>query len=202
MSLLYILDLIGTFVFAISGLRLAAKKDMDLFGATVIGFVTAVGGGTTRDLLLGSNPVTWMNDVNYPVAILAALPFTILFKKYIVNLKRTFFIFDTIGIALFTISGMQKALTYDLHPGLAMLMGMVSATVGGVIRDILCNEIPLIFRREIYAMACFLGALVYYLLDRYTVIGQDIIYLLTTALIIIVRVVSIKYNLSLPKMKE
>ena len=97
---------------------------------------------------------------------------------------------------------MQKALTYDLHPGLAMLMGMVSATVGGVIRDILCNEIPLIFRREIYAMACFLGALVYYLLDRYTVIGQDIIYLLTTALIIIVRVVSIKYNLSLPKMKE
>ena len=202
MSLLYILDLIGTFVFAISGLRLAAKKDMDLFGATVIGFVTAVGGGTTRDLLLGSNPVAWMNDVNYPVAILAALPFTILFKKYIVNLKRTFFIFDTIGIALFTISGMQKALTYDLHPGLAMLMGMVSATVGGVIRDILCNEIPLIFRREIYALACFLGALVYYLLDRYTVIGEDIIYLLTTALIIIVRVVSIKYNLSLPKMKE
>lgn len=100
MSLIYILDLIGTFVFAISGLRLAAKKDMDLFGAVVIAFVTAVGGGTTRDVLLGNTPVSWMQDIAYPIAILAALPFTLLFKKYIVNLKRTFFIFDTIGIAV------------------------------------------------------------------------------------------------------
>lgn len=201
MSLLYILDLIGTFVFAISGLRLAAKKDMDLFGAAVVAFVTAVGGGTTRDVLLGSHPVAWMNDINYPIAILASLPFTWLFRKYIVNLKRTFFIFDTIGIALFTISGMQKGLAFDLHPALAMVMGMVSATVGGVIRDILCNEIPLIFRKEIYATACLLGAVVYYCLDLYTALSENIIYLVTTAVIITIRIVSIRFKLSLPKMK-
>ena len=201
MSLIYVLDLIGTFVFAISGLRLAAKKDMDLFGAVVIAFVTAVGGGTTRDVLLGNTPVSWMQDIAYPIAILAALPFTLLFKKYIVNLKRTFFIFDTIGIALFTISGMQKGLMFDLHPSLAMVMGMVSATVGGVIRDILCNEIPLIFRKEIYATACLVGALVYYLFDAYSTVNNDVSYLITVAVIIAIRVFSIKFHWSLPKMK-
>ncbi|MEM6359477.1 MAG: trimeric intracellular cation channel family protein [Bacteroidota bacterium] len=201
MSLIYTLDLIGTFVFAISGLRLAAKKEMDLFGATVVAFVTAVGGGTTRDILIGSTPVSWMQDIAYPIAILAALPFTLVFKKYIVNLKRTFFIFDTIGIALFTISGMQKGLMFDLHPSLAMVMGMVSATVGGVIRDILCNEIPLIFRKEIYATACLLGALVYYLLDAYSSLNSNYSYLITVSVIISIRILSIKFHWSLPKMK-
>ena len=201
MSLIYTLDLIGTFVFAISGLRLAAKKEMDLFGATVVAFVTAVGGGTARDILIGSTPVSWMQDIAYPIAILAALPFTLVFKKYIVNLKRTFFIFDTIGIALFTISGMQKGLMFDLHPSLAMVMGMVSATVGGVIRDILCNEIPLIFRKEIYATACLLGALVYYLLDAYSSLNSNYSYLITVSVIISIRILSIKFHWSLPKMK-
>ncbi|MEM1406054.1 MAG: trimeric intracellular cation channel family protein [Bacteroidota bacterium] len=201
MSLIYTLDLIGTFVFAISGLRLAAKKEMDLFGATVVAFVTAVGGGTTRDILIGSTPVSWMQDIAYPIAILAALPFTLVFKKYIVNLKRTFFIFDTIGIALFTISGMQKGLMFDLHPSLAMVMGMVSATVGGVIRDILCNEIPLIFRKEIYATACLSGALVYYLLDAYSSLNSNYTYLITVSVIISIRILSIKFHWSLPKMK-
>lgn len=201
MSLLYTLDLIGTFVFAISGLRLAAKKEMDLFGAAVIASVTAIGGGSLRDVLLGNTPVSWMQDINYAIAILLALPFTLIFRKYIITLKRTFFIFDTIGIALFTISGMQKGLAFDLHPGLAMAMGVVSATVGGVIRDFLCNEIPLIFRKEIYATACFAGALTYYLLDTYSPLQQDTIYLITTTLIIVIRVVSIKFNWSLPKMR-
>ncbi len=201
MSLLYILDMLGTFVFAISGLRLAAKKDMDLFGATAIASVTAVGGGSLRDVLLGSTPVSWMLDINYTIAILAALPFTLIFKKYIITLKRTFFIFDTIGIALFTISGMQKGLAFDLHPGLAMAMGVVSATVGGVIRDFLCNEIPLIFRKEIYAMACFAGALTYYLLETYSGLNQNLTYVITTLLIIVIRVLSIKFKWALPKMR-
>ncbi|MEM7108039.1 MAG: trimeric intracellular cation channel family protein [Bacteroidota bacterium] len=201
MTLIYVLDLVGTFVFAISGLRLAAKKDMDLFGAAVVAFVTAVGGGTTRDILIGNTPVSWMQDIAYPIAILAALPFTLIFKKYIVNLKRTFFIFDTIGIALFTISGMQKGLVFDLHPSLAMVMGMVSATVGGVLRDILCNEIPLIFRKEIYATACLFGAFVYYLLDAYSSLANDLSYMITVIVIITVRMLSIKFRWSLPKMR-
>lgn len=200
MNLLYALDLIGTFVFAISGLRLAAKKDMDLFGAAVIAFVTAVGGGTTRDVLLGATPVAWINNIDYPIAIILAVPFTLLFKKYIVNLKRTFFIFDSIGIALFTISGMQKALDFGLNPGMAMVMGMVSAVVGGVIRDILCNEIPLIFRKEIYATPCLLGAFAFYIFSELG-LNLDVNYIITTSIILIIRVVAIKYNLSMPKMK-
>lgn len=202
MSLLYALDIIGTFVFAISGIRLAAKKKMDLFGAMVIGFVTAVGGGTTRDVLLGSYPVAWVQDINLPLTIALAMPFTFIFRKYIVNLKRTFFVFDTIGIALFTISGMQKALSTGIHPALAIVMGMVSAVMGGVIRDILCNEIPLIFRKEIYATACLAGGLVFFLLDYYTSLPESIVYLITTIVIIVIRVVSIKYDLSMPKMKD
>lgn len=202
MSPLYVLDIIGTFVFAVSGIRLAAKKEMDLFGATVIGFVTAVGGGTTRDVLLGNYPVAWVQDINLPLTIILALPFTLLLRRYIVYMQRTFFIFDTIGIALFTISGMQKALSLGLHPALAIVMGMVSAVMGGVIRDILCNEIPLIFRKEIYATACLAGACIFFLLDSYTALNNTVLYLITTSVIIIIRVVAIKYNLAMPKMRE
>ena len=200
MNLLYILDLIGTFVFAISGIRIAATKDMDLFGAAVIGFVTAVGGGTLRDMLIGSFPVAWIEDPYYPLAIVLAVPFTLILRKYIVHLRRTFFIFDTVGIALFTISGMQKALDFGLHPGLAIMMGMVSAVVGGVIRDTLCNEIPLIFRKEIYATACLAGAIAFYIFSLLN-IEANINYLITTGLIIGIRVAAIKFDLSIPKMK-
>lgn len=201
MDLLYSLDLIGTFVFAISGIRVAAKKEMDLFGATVIGFVTAVGGGTTRDVLLGSYPVAWIQDSYYPLAIVLAVPFTLIFRKYIVNLRRTFFLFDTIGIALFTNSGMQKALDMGLHPALAMVMGMVSAVVGGVIRDTLCNEIPLIFRKEIYATACLAGAIAFFSFNQLGM-PPNYNYLATTFIIVVIRIVAIKYNMTMPKMKE
>ncbi len=199
-NVLYLLELIGTFVFAISGIRLAAKKEMDLFGAAVIGFVTALGGGTTRDVILDSHPVAWIENPTFALLVLIAVPFTYIFRKYLIYMHRTFFIFDTIGIALFTISGMQKALDLGIHPGLAMGMGVISAVVGGVIRDILCNEIPLIFRKEIYAMACFTGALVYYWLQ---VAGSptNVNYMITTAIIIGIRVISIRKNLSFPKMK-
>ncbi|MEQ8925029.1 MAG: trimeric intracellular cation channel family protein [Fulvivirga sp.] len=200
MNLLYALDLIGTLVFAISGLRLAAKKDMDIFGATVIACVTAVGGGTVRDLLLGATPVAWIVNIHYPIAIISAVPITIVFKKYIINMKRTIFIFDSVGIALFTISGMEKALEYGLNPGLAMAMGMVSAVVGGVIRDLLCNEIPLIFRKEIYATACLTGALFFFILSELGV-NTDLNYILTISVIFTIRVVAIKFNLSMPKMR-
>ncbi len=200
MEILYFLDVFGTFVFAISGVRLAAKKDMDLFGATVIGFVTAVGGGTVRDILLGNFPVAWVNDIYYSVAILLAVPVTLLFRKQLIQMTRTLFLFDTIGIGIFTILGMQKALTLDIHPAIAIAMGMVSAVVGGVIRDILCNEIPLIFRKEIYATACLVGALVFFLLEN-TSINQSINVIVTVLTIVIIRIVAIKYNWSLPKMK-
>lgn len=200
MNLLYFLDILGTFVFAISGIRLAAKKDLDLFGAAVIGFVTAVGGGTTRDILLGNYPVGWIQDPIYPITILIAVPFTYIFRKYIVNMTRTLFIFDTIGIGIFTILGLEKALSLGANPGIAIAMGMVSAVVGGVIRDILCNEIPLIFRKEIYAMACLIGALVFFFLQELAV-PPNINYIVTVLLIVVVRIIVIKKGLNMPKMR-
>jgi uncharacterized membrane protein YeiH len=200
MDILYALEMSGTFVFAISGIRLAAKKEMDLFGAAVIGFVTAVGGGTTRDVILGSYPVVWVEDLNYPLVIFLALPFTLIFRKYIVQMHRTLFIFDTIGIALFTISGMQKVLLLGYHPSIAILMGMVSAVVGGVIRDVLCHEIPLIFRKEIYATACLIGAVVFYLLQE-SGSPTNLNYFITVMIIVVIRIIAIRKNLSFPRVK-
>jgi len=163
MAIISILDLVGTFVFAISGIRMAAGKEMDIFGAAVIGFAVAIGGGTTRDILLGSYPITWISNMIYPVVILSAIPFTYLIRNKLKDINKPLFLFDTIGLALFTISGMEKALTLGLNPFMAGIMGMISAVVGGIIRDILCREIPLIFRKEIYATACLMGALIFYL---------------------------------------
>lgn len=201
MDIIHLLDLIGTFVFAISGIRVAARADMDIFGASVVGFVTAIGGGTVRDLLLNNHPITWMADMTYPIVILAALPFTFLMGKKLKNFSKTLFIFDTIGIAMFTIIGMEKALAVGLNPFIAGLMGMISAVVGGVTRDVLCREIPLIFRKEIYATACLLGAVVFYL-GLEVKLPDNINYLITTAVIISIRTLSIKWNWALPKMKK
>jgi uncharacterized membrane protein YeiH len=201
MDLIYILDLIGTFVFAISGIRIASRANMDVFGASVVGFVTAIGGGTVRDLLLDSHPITWMADMTYPLVILAAVPFTFLVGKRLDNYSKTIFIFDTIGIALFTIIGMEKALSFDFNPFIAAMMGMISALVGGVTRDVLCREIPLIFRKEIYATACLAGAVVFYAGLEFN-LPENLNYMITTAVIITIRTVSIKWNLSLPKMKK
>lgn len=200
MDIIYLLDLIGTFVFAISGIRVAARNDMDIFGASVVGFVTAIGGGTVRDLLLNNHPITWMADITYPIVILAAVPFTFLMGKKLNNFSKTLFIFDTIGIALFTIIGMEKALSLGLNPLIAGMMGMISAVVGGIIRDVLCREIPLILRKEIYATACLLGAVAFYMGLELS-LPHNLNYLITTVVIITIRTVSIKWNMSLPKMK-
>jgi len=201
MDIIHLLDLIGTFVFAISGIRAAARADMDIFGASVVGFVTAIGGGTVRDLLLNNHPITWMADMTYPLVILAAVPFTFMMGKKLNNFSKTLFIFDTIGIALFTIIGMEKALSFGFNPFIAGLMGMISAVVGGVTRDVLCREIPLIFRKEIYATACLLGAVTFYLGLELN-LPDNLNYLITTAVIISIRTVSVKWGLSLPKMKK
>lgn len=163
--LIYSLDLLGTFVFAISGALAAAEKELDIFGASIFALVTAVGGGTLRDLLIGSTPVGWMQDLNYLALIVLAVLVSYFFKKYVLRLRKTMFLFDTIGIGLFTILGLQKTLGTDLSPVIAILMGTVSAVFGGVLRDVLSNEIPLIFRKEIYATACLIGGLVFICMD-------------------------------------
>lgn len=197
MSLIIWLDFIGTMVFAMSGVLTAAEKRLDLFGASVIGVVTAVGGGTTRDLLLGITPVTWLSTPVYLYVILAGVVIAIVFRRLLATLRRTLFLFDTIGIGVFTVIGLEKALNLGVHPAVAVMMGMTTAVVGGVIRDTLTNEVPLIFKREIYATACITGALVYLLL-RWVGVDSALVQLFTVVVIITVRLLSIHYNWSMP----
>ncbi len=202
MDILYYLDLIGTFVFAISGTLTAAEKKLDLLGATIIGFVTAIGGGTIRDLLLGAHPVGWLQNMDYLHSILLGVLCTILFSNVLRRLKKTLFLFDTIGIGVFTVLGLSKALQVGIDPVFAVLMGTISAVFGGVIRDTLCNEIPLIFRpKELYASVCILGGFVFLGL-QYLDIEVSWQYAITIILIITVRIISIRFDLKLPTIKE
>lgn len=160
--ILSFIDYIGTIVFAISGAMTAVSKRMDIFGVSTIAFVTALGGGTLRDILIGNTPVSWMQEgVIYLGLVTAGIVLALSFSKILGRLRKTLFLFDTIGIAVFTILGLQKCLDNELTAIISVLMGVVSAVFGGVLRDVLCNEIPLIFRKEIYALTCLIGGFVY-----------------------------------------
>ncbi|MBT8393281.1 MAG: TRIC cation channel family protein, partial [Bacteroidia bacterium] len=132
----YLLDILGTIAFAISGVLIAMNKKMDPFGILIIAFVTAVGGGTLRDILIGETPVSWMKDMNYTYAILFSSVFAVILKQKIYYLRTSLFLFDTIGIGLYTVVGIEKGILADLHPIICVALGTISACFGGVIRDI------------------------------------------------------------------
>lgn len=196
MTWIYTIDLIGTLVFAISGVLAGLDKKFDIVGAGVLGLVTAVGGGTLRDVLIGETPVGWMKDLNYLYLIFAALPLCYFFKKYILKLRKSLFLFDTIGIGLFTILGLEKTLGVGLSPIVAVLMGSVSAVFGGVIRDVLSNEIPLIFRKEIYASACLVGG-TFYLLINYISDIRQLNMILAMLIVMLIRYLAVRFHWSL-----
>lgn len=195
-TFLLIVEIIGTLAFAISGIRLAALKKFDWFGAFIVGLVTAIGGGTIRDLFLSTTPF-WMLNYWYLIVTAIALGLVIIFKRYLVRLDHTFFIFDTIGLALFVVIGMQKSLDFGFPMWVAIIMGTITGAFGGVLRDILINEEPLIFRKEVYATACLAGGLSYWLISH---LGGSIVVqqISCAAIIIIVRILSVIYNWSLP----
>ncbi|PQJ74503.1 trimeric intracellular cation channel family protein [Polaribacter gangjinensis] len=201
MELIYTLDILGTFAFAISGALVASDKNFDLFGVLIIAFVTAVGGGMLRDVLINAHPINWIGDLNYVWTILAAVITTFLFKSKILPLSKTMFLFDSIGLGVFTLLGLQKGLTYELHPIVALIMGMISAVFGGVLRDILTNKVPLIFEKEIYASACLLGGISYLTLDVLH-LNNNINFVISATIIFIIRWVAVKYHLQLPKIKD
>lgn len=191
-----ILDFLGVFVFAISGLLTATDKRLDYFGGMVIAFFTALGGGTIRDILLNTQ-IRWMESSALIFTALSGAVVGILFKKYLIKLKRTFFIFDSIGLGLFTIVGIRKGMQFEQIPVTCLFLGLISATFGGVIRDVLCNEIPLIFRKQIYATAGLVGGLAYIGLNMISV--NDSIAMITSVLIIIaIRILSVHFGWSMP----
>lgn len=194
-----VLDFIGTFAFAISGIRLASAKRFDWFGAYVVGLVTAIGGGTIRDLLLDVTPA-WMIDPIYLICTALALLWVIIFGRSLIRLNNTFFIFDTIGLALFTVVGAGKSLALGYPFWVAIIMGSITGAAGGVIRDVFINEIPLIFRKEIYAMACVAGGVAYWVCD---IVGIEsyICQLVGGTVVFLTRILAVKYHICLPILK-
>ena len=196
-----LLDIIGTMAFAMSGALTAMNKKMDPFGVFIIAFVTAVGGGTLRDVLIGRTPVGWMLDLKYAYVIIAAFILSIIFRKKFDRLRTSLFLFDTIGLGVFTLIGLEKGINIGLHPVICIALGTMTACFGGVIRDILCTEIPVIFRREIYATICILGGTVFFLLRQLN-LDTDILYLATSLVIIVVRLMAVKYKWYLPTLEN
>ncbi len=195
----HIIELMGTFAFAISGIRHAASKRFDWFGGYVCGIAVAIGGGTIRDVMLGAIPF-WMTNPIYIICTAMALLVVIVFSKYMQRLNNTWFVFDTFGLALFTIAGIQKSLEYGQPYWVAIIMGCITGAAGGVIRDVLLNNEPVIFRKEIYAMACVLGGITYWLFARNGV-SVEISALSSFLVTCMIRFLAVRYHISLPRLK-
>lgn len=195
-----ILDFIGTLAFAISGIRLASAKHFDLFGAYVVGLTTAIGGGTMRDLML-SQPPFWMTNPFYLLCTAFALIWVIMFRKFLVKQENTWFLFDTIGLALFAVTGIEKTLAAGFPFWTAIIMGTMTGAGGGVFRDVFINEVPLIFRKEIYALACVIGGVAYFVC--YKMGMNNIVSGLTCgAFVMLSRILAVHYKLHLPTLKS
>ena len=196
--LLYILDLFGTAVFAISGVWLACRKDMDLFGAMVLAFVTAVGGGTIRDVLLTSTPVFWIKDTLYLLVILAATLFAIVVRQWHKRSKWILQVSDALGLAVFVVIGVTKSLSFGVEPMVAVMMGVLTGCGGGAIRDMLAGEIPMVLRKEIYASAAMAGGAVFILLaPMLNNINHTSI--IAAAVVLLLRLMGVYKGLSLPR---
>ena len=200
---IYLWDLIGTFVFGISGVLVGLERKMDVFGMFILAFVTGVGGGTVRDVLIRTTtldpvPVFWMKNLMYVLMIVASVVITLPFKKkFVGHWSYWLMVFDTIGLGVFTIIGLEKTLRFELSPVIAILLGAMTGSFGGVIRDILANKLPAVCHKEIYATACVAGGIVYFLIDG--LMGHNTVVFITILVVIAVRLLSVKYKWELPK---
>ena len=195
---LYIIDILGTISFAVSGAFLALEKKLDPFGVLVISFVTAIGGGTLRDMLIGNLPVGWLQNETASIVIFSSAIAAMIFGRYFKYLSTTLFLFDALGLGLFTVVGIKLGIEKDFSMGICIALGTITACFGGVLRDVLLNNIPLLFRKEIYAMACIAGGLIYFLL-RYFKVNADFVTILCILIIFTIRILAVRYKLSLPQ---
>jgi uncharacterized membrane protein YeiH len=196
-ELFQLIDILGVAAFSIAGVFAAMEKKLDVFGIFIIAFITAMGGGTLRDILIGDLPVNWMRSSNYGLIVFIVSVVTIVFNKVIRNFQRALFVFDSLGLGLFTVAGIQKGIEFHLGATICILLGTVTGCFGGVIRDISLNTIPVIFQKEIYALACIIGGIVYLILlkiklDNYTAAS------ITIVVVFLVRFFAVRFKLSLP----
>ena len=195
-----LIDHLGTFAFAISGIRNASEKNFDWFGAYIVGLVTAIGGGTTRDLLLQVTPF-WMEQPSYLIVTAIALLSVILFSEKVLGFYKTLLLFDTIGLGLFVVVGLENSLNAGFPFWVCIIMGTITGSVGGVIRDVLINEIPLLFRRDIYALACVFGGIGYYLCHLLD-LPKAVTGMVAAGIVILTRIVAVKYHIQVPTLKS
>lgn len=199
MTITFPIEIIGTIAFAISGVRLAGRRDYDLFGGFVLAWVTAVGGGTLRDVMLGQVPF-WMTSPLYIICTFGALILVQIFSRLMDKMNKAWVFFDTLGLALFTIAGMQKTLGCGQPMWVAIMMGCITGVAGGVIRDVLASIPPVICQKDIYAMSSILGGCVYALLLQFD-LDSLLISVITFFFITIVRLLGLRYNIELPKIR-
>ena len=197
--LLYFLDLLGTAVFAATGAMVAARRNMDIFGALVLAFVTAVGGGTIRDAVLGSTPVFWIGDSNYLIIVCLATAITLLGQAWWHKTRHVVMFLDALGLGVFTVIGVEKALSFDVSPMPALIMGVLTGAGGGMIRDMLAGRVPMVLRSEIYATAVFAGGVLYILMDSYFGLPRTVVAISCASFVFILRMLAVYCNLSLPK---
>jgi uncharacterized membrane protein YeiH len=197
-NFLNLIDILGTFAFAVSGVFSAMERKLDPFGVLIISFVTAIGGGTVRDVLVGNFPVNWLQNDSTILIIFASALITMLFGSHLRQLNTALFLFDALGLGLFTIIGLEVGLKQGFSAGICIALGTISACFGGVLRDVLLNKVPLIFQKEIYALACIVGGIVYYFLSK-TNWNEDISKVICILLIFAIRVVAVRFKLSLPR---
>ena len=200
-NFLNVIDILGTIAFAASGAFSAMERKLDPFGVVILAFVTAIGGGTLRDMLIGNTPVAWLRNDITAIVILATAFITLFFGQYVKQFHKTLFLFDAMGLGVFTLIGLEKGLQAHLSPGICIALGTITACFGGVIRDVLLNNVPLIFQREIYASACIIGGALYLLLQQ-TPLNSDINALVAIIAIVVIRIVAIRYKLMLPRVYE
>lgn len=194
---LNVIDILGTFSFAVSGAFFAMEKKLDPFGVLILSFVTAIGGGTLRDIMIGNLPVGWLRDGTATIVIFMGAIGSMFFSQWLKKINATLFLFDALGLGLFTIIGIEKGMEMNFSMGVCIALGTITASFGGVIRDVLLNHVPLIFRKEIYALASITGGLIYYLLTQ-TALNDDAAKIICILLILVIRLLAVKYKLSLP----
>jgi len=194
---LQLIDILGTFSFAVSGAFFAMEKKLDPFGVLILSFVTAIGGGILRDIMIGNLPVGWLRNETATVVIFVGAIGSMFFSQWLKKINTTLFLFDALGLGLFTIIGIQKGMELNFSVGVCVALGTITASFGGVIRDVLLNNVPLVFRKEIYALASIIGGLVYYLLTK-TALNDDAAKIICILLTFGIRLLAVQYKLSLP----
>ncbi|MGG7034344.1 MAG: trimeric intracellular cation channel family protein [Flavobacterium sp.] len=189
------LEVIAVVALSMSGALTALYKRLDPFGVFVMAMATSFGGGTLRDVMIGRTPVFWMKSENLIYLYVAIIGYVlaIVFRKKLEYFRVSLFLFDTIGLGIYTVVGIEKGLGVGLDPIVCVILGTITACFGGVIRDILCAEVPNLFRKEIYATACIVGGIVFFVLRNFN-LNEDILYLTTSLFIIVVRLLAVKYN--------